>query len=89
MDKEGPEKDPDTSGWPQWILDLLDYLEQRAASLEGTEPRPRHVVRAEVDRTTRELSRRDRDELSGRAASPPGPPAPAAALPARRKGRRS
>jgi hypothetical protein len=87
MDKEEPEKEPDTTGWPRWILDLLAYLEERAASVEGTEPRPTNVVCAEVDRAARELGGPER--LSGRAALPPGSRARGAALPARRKGRPS
>jgi hypothetical protein len=85
MDKERPEKEQ----WPRWFVELLAYLEERAASLEGTEPRPTEVVCAEVDRTARELTRRDREEVSARAALPPGRPARGAALPARRKGRPS
>jgi hypothetical protein len=81
MDKEGPEY------WPRWIVDLLAYLEERAASLEGTEPRPTEDVCAEVERTARQL--REKDDVSGRAALPPGSRARGAALPARRKGRPS
>jgi hypothetical protein len=87
MDKEGPEKGPDTTGWPRWFLELLAYLEERAASVEGTEPRPTAAVCTEVDRAARELDRPER--VSGRAALPPGSRARGAALPARRKGRPS